>query len=273
MITALTLAAALLLTTGCGDPHKGQVLIDDGNAQVWITPAPGVPVSSFTSEQFSVDENGVPAYSGSDYTTMRGIDVSYYQKEVDWKAVAKSGVEFAFIRCGYRGYSKGAISTDEQFAANIQGALKAGIKVGVYFFSQAINVEEAKEEARYALELIAPYKVTLPVVFDWENIESGDGDVRTAELDGTTLTDCALAFCETVKAGGYTPCVYFYRHTGYYSYDLSRLTDYTFWLSRPGTYPDFYYAHAIWQYSFEGQVPGIEGSTDMNLMFIPVIKG
>ena len=267
-ILALILALCALLS-GCGSLHWGQVQVNDGTGEVWITPEKNVPVSTFSSDQFSLDENGEPVFTGTGYTVMKGVDVSYYQGDIDWKAVRADGVEFAFIRCGYRGYSEGAVNEDEKFAANIKGALEAGIKVGVYFFSQAVTVQEAQEEAQFTLKQIAGYDVTLPVVFDWEHIDS-EASARTAQVDGETVTACAAAFCEKAKAAGYEPCIYFYRNTGYYVYDLTKLTDYTFWVSTPGNYPDFYYAHTIWQYSFEGQVPGIAGNTDLDMIFTPV---
>lgn len=269
-IIALFLALLLGLSA-CGDPHKGMVEVNDGTGQVWITPEAGVPVSTFSQKDFSVDEDGMPVYKGDAFTVMKGVDVSFYQGEIDWDAAAADGIQFAFIRCGYRGYTEGVLKPDEQFGANIAGALKAGLKVGVYFFSQAVTPDEAAEEAAYALKLIAPYQVTLPVVFDWERID-GQETARTNNLDSATLTDCAVAFCQAVKAAGYTPGVYFYRNTGYYGFDLTKLTDYVFWLGTPGDYPDFYYAHTIWQYSFEGAVDGIAGSADLDLLFTPVQK-
>jgi lysozyme len=269
-ISALLLAAVLLFVSACGNPHKGQVQVYDGSAEVWITPAKGVPVSGFKASDFStLGENKEVTYTGSGYTVMRGIDVSYYQQDIDWTKAAAGGIEFAFIRCGYRGYSAGSMCEDEKFKDNIAGALKAGLKVGVYFFSQAVTADEAAEEAEYTLKLIKGYDVTLPVVFDWERIDS-DATARTSQTDGETVTACAAAFCEKIAAAGYSPCVYFYRNTGYYVYDLTKLKDYTFWVSTPGNYPDFYYAHSIWQYSFEGSVPGIAGNTDMDMIFTPV---
>ena len=106
-------------------------------------------------------------------------------------------------------------------------------------------------------------------MFDWEKIEGGGA--RTDGLDPTTLTECAVAFCETVKNAGFEPGVYFNRYLGYYGFDLSRLTDYPFWVAVPGDFPDFYYASDFWQYSFSGSVPGIPTETDMNLMFIPKV--
>lgn len=115
------------------------------------------------------------------------------------------------------------------------------------------------------LELLGDRKLDLPVFFDWERI-AGD-DARTDGLDNETLTDCAVAFCETVKAAGFEPGVYIYNDTGYYGYDLTRLRDYKSWCVGIGSYPYFYYYHDMWQYSFTGRVPGIDADCDLNMLF------
>lgn len=250
------------------DPHEGQVYINDGFGMVWMTPLEGVPVNDLAAEEL-LSANGTVSYVGERFTTLRGIDVSEHQKEIDWAQVAAAGVDFAMIRACRRGYTEGNLYTDPYFEKNIQGALHNGIKVGVYVFSQAITVSEALEEANYVLDLIRGYNVTMPVVFDWEKIED-EADARTNNLDSAILNDCAVAFCEKVKMAGYTPAVYFNRLFGYYRYDLTRLTDYLFWLSVPDDFPYFYYASDMWQYSFAGQVPGVSEPVDMNLYFTPV---
>lgn len=249
------------------DPHAGQVYIYDGFDWVWMTPLEGVPVNELTEEFFTV-ESGKIKYTGSDYEVLRGIDVSEHQLDIDWQQVAGAGIDYAYIRVGRRGYTEGGLFEDPYFKANVQGAQAAGLKVGVYMFSQAITVQEAIEEARFVLERISDYNITLPVVFDWEKIESGDA--RTAGLTMEGRTDCAVAFCETVKNAGYVPCIYFNRNLGYYGYDLTRLTGYEFWFALPESgFPNFYYAADMWQYSFTESVPGIGVETDMNLWFIP----
>ncbi|MBR3292930.1 MAG: glycoside hydrolase family 25 protein [Oscillospiraceae bacterium] len=250
------------------DPHEGQVYIYDGFDWIWMTPLEGVPVNAITEHDFRWDGTS-PEYIGDHYTAMRGVDVSEHQHEIDWKAVKESGIDFAFIRVARRGYSEGGLFEDEYYAENIRGASDAGLKVGVYFFSQAINVQEAVEEAEMTIRLLAPYqnRISLPVVYDWEKIYD-DSSARTAGLDTQTLSDCAVAFCETVKSAGYTPGVYFNRHTGYYGFDLTRLEEYVLWFALPeAKFPSFYYATDIWQYSFTEQIPGINTPTDVNLYF------
>ena len=263
---AAALVIGLLSKKEPEDPHKGQVYIYDGFDWIWMTPLEGVPANELTEDLFSSDGGNIK-YIGSDYDVLRGVDVSEHQLDIDWKQVAASGVDYAYIRVGWRGYTEGGLFEDAYFERNIQGALDAGLHVGVYMFSQAVTVQEAIEEADFVLERIGKYNVTLPVVFDWEKIEAAEA--RSHGLTMELRTDCARAFCETVKGAGYVPCVYFNRNLGYYGYDLTRLTDYEFWFSLPESgFPNFYYACDMWQYSFTETVPGIAEPTDMNLWFI-----
>ena len=272
VLAAAVVIVALSLRPEPVDPHEGQVYIYDGFDWIWMTPLPGVEANSLTAEDFS-DLSGCPTYTGSDYQVLRGIDVSEHQHEIDWAQVAASGVDYAYVRLGYRGYTEGGLFEDPYFRANVEGALANGLQVSVYFFSQAISVQEAIEEAEYVLARIRDYNITLPVVYDWEKI-NGETAARTDNLDFSILNDCAVAFCDTVKNAGYEPAIYFNRHLGYYGYDLSRMTDYDFWFALPeSSFPNFYYAVDMWQYSFTEQVPGIAEPTDMNLMFIPLETG
>lgn len=270
ILAALVLASLLLIRLfrpepEPPDPHAGQVYIDDGFGMVWMTPLEGVAVNGLKREDFS-SQTGEPVYSGADFDIRRGVDVSEHQQEIDW-AQAAPALDFAYIRLGYRGYSVGNLVQDAYYERNMRGALNNGLPVGVYLFSQATTVAEAIEEAQFVLERLEGYKISLPVMFDWEKID--EADARTAGLSPATLTDCAVAFCQTIENAGYESGVYFNRYIGYYGLDLSRLTDYSFWLSVPGDYPDFYYAADIWQYSFSSSVPGIASDADMNLMFVP----
>lgn len=248
------------------DPYEGMVQVADGaGGLMWAELHEELPVSTFESGDF-YREDGFVLYGGENgVSTLRGIDVSFHQGEIDWELVAGAGVDFAMIRAGYRGYSAGDVYEDERFRANIEGAIAAGIKVGVYFFSQAVSVDEAREEARTVLGIVEGYELDFPVAFDWEEI--GQPGARADEISGETLTDCAIAFCEVIEEAGYEPMVYFYRRLGYYSYDLSRLAAYKFWVSAPGDYPDFYYGHHMWQYSFTGSIEGIATDVDLNLCF------
>ena len=213
-------------------------------------------------------DGSIMYYNDPAYETAIGIDVSSHQGEIDWERVAASGVEFAMIRLGYRGYgSEGTLNLDPYFEQNLAGARAAGLKVGIYFFSQAITVEEAYEEAAFVLEHLDGEELDYPLAYDWEPI-SGVG-ARTDGLDSVTLTDCALTFCHMAELAGYTPMVYYNNPVGYGRYDLSRLTDYDVWFAQYASRPTMYYDYRIWQYTSSGTVPGIDTRVDMNIAFIP----
>ena len=198
--------------------------------------------------------------------TIPGIDVSYYQGQIDWEKVKASGIEFAMIRLGYRGYGQeGKLVEDKMAFKNLEGALDAGLQVGVYFFSQAITVEEAVEEAEFVLKRIKVYDITMPVVFDWEYISE---EARTAKMDRRTLTDCYKAFCDKIAEAGYTPMSYFNTYQSRQLMYLHELEDYPFWLALYSDRMTYPYRFEMWQYTDSGRVPGIEGNVDINLYFV-----
>lgn len=273
--SALTgaLITALLLT-GCKgntivDPHAGQIQVLYGSdGLVWVDEQKNVPVSDFTPEDFTSDGQYM-RYTGTDYTAAYGIDVSEHQNNIDWAQVADSGVEFVMIRSGYRGSTEGQLYIDSYFRENIEGALANGIAVGVYFFSQATTEAEAVAEADYVIAQLKEYsdRITMPVVYDWE--QTGMDDARTVELPAERITACAEKFCSTIAQAGYTPGVYFNRHMGYYFFDFTNLSQYMLWFAGEGDYPDFHYRHNMWQYTFKGEIPGIDGEVDLDLYLTP----
>ena len=240
---------------------------DGGGGTMWIEPAENVDPFQLDTSQFSVDGD-VITYSGEGFTLQRGIDVSAYQDEIDWQAVAEEDLDFAIIRVGWRGYSGGSLNADDYYRQNIEGALSIGLQVGVYMFSQAVSAEEGAEEAEFVVELLADYAddITLPVFFDWEDV--GEPDARTADLDGDTLTAAAKAFASVIEEAGYTPGLYSYLTLYYNSYDLDELSEMTLWAADPGMWPEFYYDHDFWQYSFEGTIAGIDKEVDLDVLFV-----
>lgn len=247
------------------DPYYGMVEVFNGDDYVWITPQDGVALNDLDKSEFINDASGNLTYTGREYKASRGVDVSSYQGDIDWQQVYDSGVRFAIVRAGGMYYGSGELYTDDNFIKNIEGAKAAGLRVGAYFFSQAISEDEAEAEAKFVLDLLGDRKLDLPVFFDWERI-SGD-TARTDGLDNETLTACAVRFCQTIESAGFNAGVYIYNDTGYYGYDLAQLENYTFWCVGISTYPCFYYAHEFWQYSFKGTVPGINADCDLNMMF------
>lgn len=226
-----------------------------------------VPVNGYDTRGFYYDENDYIRYEVDGKEALVGIDVSIYQQTIDWAQVAEAGVDFAMIRVARRGYGEeGNLGMDVHYVENIVGATQHGIDVGVYFFSQATSIWEVDEEITLLLSLIHSYDITYPVVFDWEFISTSDW-ARTDYVTGEEITAMAKYFCEKVESAGYTPAVYFNMDMGYRYLDLSELTDYTFWLSELNPVPRFYYHFDMWQYSFTGTVPGIQGYVDLNLSF------
>ena len=242
----------------------GAVPVNDGAGTIYIVPDPALPASALNSGDFTRQGDAV-LYTGSQYAASQGVDVSEWQQEIRWQEVADSGIDFAVIRCGYRRYATGSLEQDSFFEENYRAAGAAGLRRGVYFFSQAVSPEEAREEAAFVLQMLSGRSLELPVFYDWETVTAEEG--RANGLDGETVTACAAAFCQVIEQAGYTAGVYFNRQMGYHTYDLSPLKDYTFWLAEPGGHPTFYYHTALWQYDHSGTVPGIDTAADRNLLF------
>lgn len=243
-----------------------KILLEDGTyGEIWIPVLENVPAFSKNIDQLK-SRNGRKFYvEDSKITSLLGVDVSVHQDNIDWTKVKESGIDFAMIRLGYRGYGTGEAQLDENYAENIQGARDAGLDAGVYFFSQAITAEEAVEEANLVIESLDGLDVNYPVVYDWEIIY--DDTARTDNISVDVLTDCCVAFCETIKNAGYTPMIYQNKRTSIFKLDLNRLNDYDFWLAEYNTEPTYYYDFDMWQYTSTGRVPGIEGDVDLNISF------
>ncbi len=245
------------------------IIMDDYDyGTIWLPAFTNVPRHGYDYSGL-VLENGRYTYSENGEQISRiGVDVSYHNGEIDWERVAADGVDFAILRVGYRGYESGMLNLDERFKDYIEGAEAAGLDVGVYFFSQAVTTEEAVEEANFVMEQIRGYKITFPVIFDWELMDSETA--RTSDTAPYTVTECAAAFCDTIMDGGYKPMVYGSRRFALLKLNMSKLADYDFWFAEykdghnEPTYP---YSYQIWQYASDGTVDGINGEVDMNICF------
>lgn len=211
------------------------------------------------------NENGRMAYYEDEQKTSTvGVDVSDLQGEIDWYSVREDGIDFAMIRCGRRGYTEGQIYPDAMFQQNVSGATAAGLPFGVYFFSQAINEQEALEEAEYVLDLISGTGVRYPVVFDQEPVTGAEG--RANDLSAEQLTANARAFCEHIAEAGYQPMVYGNQH------DLERMNvrdlGYPIWYAEyTDGHPTGQFDFIMWQYTNQGSVAGISGDVDLNILF------
>lgn len=193
----------------------------------------------------------------------RGIDVSKYQGNIDWGAVASSGISFAIIRAGYRGSSTGVLVEDPYFKKNIAGATKAGIKVGIYFFTQAITEAEAVEEASMAMSLASGYRLTYPIFIDTESASNG----RANGLSKSARTAIVKAFCQTVQSGGYKAGVYASKSWYNNQLNASSLNSYCIWVAQYSASCTYSGKHDMWQYTSSGKVSGISGKVDMNISY------
>ena len=216
-------------------------------------------------------------YAGDEFDTRFGIDVSAYQNRasengtIDWEAVADDGVEFVMIRVGLRGYSSGSLNQDAFYKENIRGAMDAGLETGVYFFAQAITVEEAIEEAEFVLGLLKDCDFDGPVAYDWE---MHDSSYRVYGTSPEMATACAVAFCQRIEEAGYDAMVYAGQYVSYIKYDQGALAPYLYWYpeyksgSSEKLSPSLYYQMDYWQFSSSCTVKGIGGRVDGNLQFI-----
>lgn len=222
-------------------------------------------MNSLNNSCFQKDDSGEITYNDGTISSHKGIDVSKYQGTIDFSKVKNSGVEYAIIRCGYRGYESGTITQDSNFDTYARNALANNIAIGTYFYTQAITKEEAEEEADFVINCLKPYNVTYPVCLDVEDA-SGEG-ARQDSLTNEQLTDIVVAFCERIKSAGYTPMVY--ANGRYFAgrLDMEKLDGYEKWYAMYADTPYIPYEISMWQYTSSGQVDGIKGNVDMNISF------
>lgn len=262
-----------LVTSEDGSPLKmlrsffpENLIYNFENEYVFAPVLDGVSKHSLLDENFIKTEDGLMQYAeNGTVTSHAGIDVSKYQGDIDWTAVKEDGIEYAFIRLGIRGYESGKIVLDEFYDDNMKGANSAGVKAGVYFFTQAVNVEEAKEEAEFVIQNLADYDVACPVVFDVERIAGGKG--RADQISKEERTAVTIAFCEAVKAAGYTPMIYGNVVCFTQLLDMTQLNDYEKWYAFYDDYMYMPYDVSCWQYTEKGRVNGISNNVDLNISF------
>lgn len=211
------------------------------------------------------DSTEIKKHHTTDSTCQLGIDVSKWNGDIDWDKVKADGIEFVMIRCGYRGSVTGALVEDPNFMKNIRGAKAAGLKVGIYFFTQATNEIEAVEEASMVIALCDGYEIDYPVVID---TEGAGGNGRADALDVETRTNVCKAFCETIVNAGYEAGVYASRSWYNQNITVSELDEYKIWLAEYRSTPLYSGYYDMWQYTSKGSVDGIEGNVDLNISYM-----
>jgi len=270
------------------DLYPDHIVMLDSGQYYFIERDDALAVNTYNTEWFVPDENGFVNYTVGykaedgvlpeedestafedeayfEGETYKGIDVSKFQGEIDWEQVKEAGIDYAIIRVGIRGYTEGLIVEDEYFKQNIEGALAADIPVGVYFFTAAVNAQEAEEEAQFVIDMLQGYEVDYPVYLDIEDVKSPN--CRTNQLTKEERTDLAEIFLNKVAEAGYKPGLYGNLKTYMLMLDLSRLEQYDKWLAAytlPAYYP---YEYKMLQYSEKGRVPGISTAVDLNISF------
>ncbi len=249
--------------------YKDDIVVVSGGKFHFVPINRQLKQSQLDAANLNILENGEYQYlTDGVVTSHKGIDVSSHQGDIDWNQVAQDGVEFAIIRVGYRGYgSEGKLMEDQKFDDNIKGASAAGIKVGVYFFSQAVTQEELLEEAELVLNKIAPYKIDCPVVYD---VEKTAKNGRMNAISVEERTQFAALFCRTVAEAGYTPMIYHNTEMGALLIDVAQLEEYDKWYAGYSAQMFYPYAYKVWQYSDTGRVAGITTDVDMNICFEPI---
>lgn len=205
-------------------------------------------------------------YEDSDVTLHIGVDVSKFQGDVDWEKVKNDNIEYAYIRLGYRGYESGKIVVDDKYEDNIKACNDASIDCGVYFFTEAKTREEGIEEAEFVLENLSDYHVELPIVIDVEQ-SANMGKSRTKNLTKEERTEAVIGFCERIKEAGYTPMIYGNLKSMMIMLEYDKLEEYDKWFAYYHYPLRFPYKIKMWQYSSTGNVDGIKGDADLNVMF------
>ena len=205
------------------------------------------------------------SYEDDRFTSLAGIDVSEHNKSIDFRKVKESGIDFVFIRIGWRGYTEGILHADASFKTYYKNAKDSGLLVGVYFFSQAISEEEAVAEAELALAMLDGFSLDLPVVYDFEIIN--DDEARTDALSREQCTANALAFMDTVGKR-YDVMLYANSDLIRNRYDMDALKDYELWYAQYNSIPECDHDFLIWQYTDKGEGSGIDKETDLNIMFM-----
>lgn len=249
-------------------PAQVESHMSDDAVSTALATASAATVSPYSWSNIQRDANGHLAYVVDGQKLSRlGIDVSEHNGDIDWEAVARAGVQFAYVRVGYRGTDAGNIVPDPNLRENLRDARAAGLKVGAYFYSSAKSADEAREEAEFTLKKLDGLTLDYPVAFDLEPSDITDG--RISDATAEQLSEAAQAFCETITAGGYASVVYGNQYD-LAEMDYQSLYRYGFWYAEydvdaPTSTMNF----ALWQYTKKGTVDGIETSVDMDLDLTP----
>ncbi len=221
-----------------------------------------IPLSTIDNSLFTYEENGIINYPNAQL----GIDISMHQSDVDFSLLKQQGIDFVFIRLGYRGYQTGKLNLDEKFEEYYKQAKEYDLDIGIYFFSQAINEKEAIEEANFVLKNIKGKEINLPIVYDLEKIDY-DENYRTKDLSVEQKTLNALSFCGRIAYKKYQPMIYLNLDIANTFYDLEQIYNYPIWYAQYDSLPTYQYKYDYWQFTDSMHLAGIKEEVDLNLRF------
>ena len=247
------------------DGNHIQIVYSDGTEE-WVRINPYMEKNTYDFTNLVSNDGKMKYYTDGKKISYLGVDISRYQKDVNFEALKSDGIEFVMLRVGARGYKTGEIQIDEYFHENIKKATEAGLDIGVYFFSQAVTREEAIEEAQLVLDNIKEYEILYPIAYDMEFIENDTARVETLTRDERTTV--AAAFLNHINNAGYTPMLYGDTEWLVKRIDVAKFNASCIWLAEEADIPKYPYRYEMWQYTTQGQVRGINGFVDLNISFV-----
>ena len=245
---------------------KHTLVIDPAGEEEWVLINPYLKKNTYDLTKFTAKNNLMHYYENGRQASFVGIDLNEYNGAVDYEALKRSGIDFCMLRAGVRGYESGTILPDKMIEENLERAKESDMNIGLYFSSQAINEQEAMEEAAFCVDLAARYELTYPIAYILE--ENIGTNARTMALRRDEKTKNTAAFCNVVKNAGYVPMVYGDKYYLLKEVELARLADFEIWFSDTSDLPDYPYQYSMWQYSQTATMPGVMGLCDLNILFV-----
>ncbi|MGL5258475.1 MAG: glycoside hydrolase family 25 protein, partial [Lachnospiraceae bacterium] len=247
------------------DGNHIELILRDGTSE-WVPIDSNLEKNSYDFSNLVSKNNIYKYYANGKQASFFGINLSRYEKDVNFNLLKNAGVDYVMIRVGARGYATGELQIDDTFSSQMEAAKEIGMPVGVYFASQAITKEEAVQEAELVLAKIAEYDISYPVVFQMEYVDNDEARIET--LTQNERTQIALAFLDRISSAGYTPMLYGDKDWLLKRIDLTKLEKYDIWISIQEDVPDYPYLYSMWLYSKQGKISGVSSEVEFNICFI-----
>lgn len=264
-----------------GDTKKEEVVQEDPSTdgkhtlvknsdgtEEWVLISPYLAKNTYDFTNLSESANLRKYTDNGKKISYVGVDVSKHNGNINFRSMKSAGIDYVMIRLGARGYSTGQLSLDDNFVQNIEAAIEADLDIGIYFYSQAINQEEATQEVNFVIQNLAPYKehINYPVAFDMEKV--ANDKARIDDLSRDDKTTITSTFLSGIQAAGYIPMLYGNKEWLIKNVDLAKLQSYDVWLSQEEDIPDYPYQYTMWQYTTTGVLNGLTGDANLNICFV-----